>query len=307
MPIPTGEAAMGYIFVSYSHKNKATISRLVDTLEAAGYVAWIDHHTEAIPGGSLWRREIVAAIEKADTFLLALSPQSVESDEVRKELDIAGETKRPIVPIEIQTTTIPQEMQYLLAGRQRISLTTNWDDGVTRLLYALRKAGKAKTGFQIGLSEEGRNKVQSILSDPNLSIEEKVRRFKSTFDAEAEKEREELSNMWAEQDNRQDKIWMEMRSTNQRISDLQKELYTLRQKQTLPKHTEEVLEREIQELRQKRDVLEREDHELRKEIAKYLDESSHRTQESTKRMRAMTEQIKDDTNRLIKRIFEKKE
>ena len=109
---------MEYIFVSYCRKDTAIISRLVDTLESAGYMIWIDQDPGSIAGGSQWRKEIVTAIENADTFLLALSPQSTKSDEVRKELDIAGDTKRTIVPIEVQTTIIPQEMRYLLSGLQ---------------------------------------------------------------------------------------------------------------------------------------------------------------------------------------------
>jgi hypothetical protein len=42
---------MSYVFVSYSHKDKVAVNRLVNTLKAAGYLIWLDHDTEAIPGG----------------------------------------------------------------------------------------------------------------------------------------------------------------------------------------------------------------------------------------------------------------
>lgn len=299
---------MGYIFVSYSHKDKAAISRLVDTIKASGYVVWFDHDTEAIPGGSLWREEIVGAIEKADTFLLALSPQSVESDEVRKELDVAEETKRPIVPIVVQTTTIPQKMAYQLAGRQQIDLTVNWDEGVNRLLYALRKAGKANIRVKIGLSEEGQKQMQSILEDHTLSMVEKTRRFQLIWKAESKKNEGEIKDKWngrTELENRRDKVWAEIKSTDQRIQGLYRELC----EQTLRKPTKELLERKIQELDQKRAVLWKEMQELDKELSasKLINEAIHDLEESRKRMSELTNGFMDDAHRLLEKIFEKEE
>jgi hypothetical protein len=128
---------MGYLFISYSSLDQDFVNRLLPSLNAAGYETWVDR--EAIHGGTMWRRQIVEGITGADAVLLLLSPNSVTSDNVRKELDIADEAKKPLLPIEAVRVVIPKEMTYQLAGVQRIDLATNFDRGVTRLLEALRQ------------------------------------------------------------------------------------------------------------------------------------------------------------------------
>jgi hypothetical protein len=83
----------------------------------------------AILGGTKWRRAIVDAIESADADLLALSLNSVESNNVRKELDLTWEFKKTILPVEIQRTAIPKEISYQLVGLQRIDLCTDFSQG----------------------------------------------------------------------------------------------------------------------------------------------------------------------------------
>src|SRR5262245_48621054 len=97
----------------------------------------------------------------------------------------------------------------------------------------------------MGLSEEVQKKMQATLEDPMLSIEQKVSRFKSTVEADYTKRREERANRWTEQENRRDKLWKEMISTDQRIQDLYMDLRGLAKQQTKGKHTEELLNREI--------------------------------------------------------------
>lgn len=126
---------MGHIFISYSRKDTSIVNRLIGELKNSGYTFWIDR--EGIRGGELWRRSIVEAIENADKFLIVLSSNSVESENVRKELDIASEAKKAILPIAIHQTTIPKDMRYQLAGLQRVDITGDFEAGIRQLLTAL--------------------------------------------------------------------------------------------------------------------------------------------------------------------------
>ena len=74
---------MSYVFVSYSHKDKVAVNRLVNTLKAAGYLIWLDHDTEAIPGGRSSRSpgygKIVQGLIDRNSFVHSkptLQPQS---------------------------------------------------------------------------------------------------------------------------------------------------------------------------------------------------------------------------------------
>ena len=126
----------GYAFISYSRTDSQTIDTLIKRLNKAGYRVWVDR--VGITGGEHWRQEIVDAIKNCTVFILALSSNSIRSDNVRKELDLADSAKRPIVPIELQQVTdLPAKFQYQLAGIQRINLATNFEGGFGQLQNAI--------------------------------------------------------------------------------------------------------------------------------------------------------------------------
>jgi len=129
------EDSVSNIFLSYSRKDKGIVERLENRLEAAGHSVWVD--IEDIRGGDQWRRAIAEAIRQADTFLLLLSSNAVKSDNVCKELNLAEETKTRVIPVAISSVAIPPEMQYQLAGVQRIDLATDFEAGLKQLLEAL--------------------------------------------------------------------------------------------------------------------------------------------------------------------------
>jgi large subunit ribosomal protein L7/L12 len=105
---------MSEIFISYSRADTAAVDELAARLKTAGFEPWVDR--TGIRGGEQWRLSIVKAIEACGVFLIALSPQSVASVNVRKELDIADEGRKFIMPVFIRAVTIPAEMKYQLAG-----------------------------------------------------------------------------------------------------------------------------------------------------------------------------------------------
>jgi hypothetical protein len=127
---------VGYIFLSYSRKDKGIVEQLENQLETAGYEMWID--IEGIRGGDLWREAIVKAIDQADALLVLLSPNSAKSDNVRTEVDLAAGRKTRIVPVDISTppVIIPPSMQYPLAGKQRVKFPTEFE----KLLEALDRS-----------------------------------------------------------------------------------------------------------------------------------------------------------------------
>jgi hypothetical protein len=151
---------MGHVFVSYSRSDADVADRLSDRLEAAGYEVWIDR--EGIPGGTQWRQQIVRAIKKCDYFIILLSGDSIRSENVRKELDIADNTKKRILPVDISPVAIPDEMEYQLAGVHRIDLATDFDTGYRKLLSAL--------GGKRVMSHPPKHSAQSIPTTTSVGL-----------------------------------------------------------------------------------------------------------------------------------------
>jgi len=116
---------MSHVFVSYSRRDSETVDNIVARLEAANFTVWIDR--EDIHGGELWRKAIVEAVDHAYVFVLMLSPYSVASDNVRKEVDLAEGASKPLIPMLLAPADLPAELRYQLAGIQWIDYYSNPD------------------------------------------------------------------------------------------------------------------------------------------------------------------------------------
>lgn len=94
------KAAPSEIFISHSSKNPSFVSRLEQVLTAHGLKSFMSK--TGIRGAQEWHDEIGTALRRCDWFLLILSPQSVRSVWVKRELIYAlqeNRYKERIIPI----------------------------------------------------------------------------------------------------------------------------------------------------------------------------------------------------------------
>ena len=110
------------VFISYSRENQQEVIKLVEYLRAQGLAVWMDESD--IHGATLWTKEIVEAIRACSLFILAISRHSTGSKNVVKELALASEREKIILPIYLEQCDIPETMEYQLAGIQNIALYT---------------------------------------------------------------------------------------------------------------------------------------------------------------------------------------
>ena len=106
------------IFASYSREDQAQVFPIVDKLRERGINIWIDQ--EGIHGAKLWSQEIVNAIDNSKVFILFASTKAFLSKNVTKELALASESDKHILPIFIEDAEIPAAMKYQLAGIQHL-------------------------------------------------------------------------------------------------------------------------------------------------------------------------------------------
>jgi len=74
---------MQKIFISYSRKDIDFAKKLAGDLEKADYDVWWD--ITDLRGGDDWVRTLPAAIQASQSFIIVLTPNSVESEWVQKE------------------------------------------------------------------------------------------------------------------------------------------------------------------------------------------------------------------------------
>jgi adenylate cyclase len=124
---------MSDIFISYSRKDSEQALSLAERLRGEGMSVWIDQH--GIEGARPWSEEIVKAIESSGTFLLLLSSHSIESDNVVREMSIALESKKSLLPVAIEDVILTPRFKYPLAGIQRVAYTQF--GAITEALHSL--------------------------------------------------------------------------------------------------------------------------------------------------------------------------
>ena len=128
------------VFISYASKDRDRILDLVDRLDADGVSVWIDQMS--IEGATMWSQEIVAAIRSCKVLILAISSNSADSKNVVKELSLASEGRKRILPVYLESAMIPESMAYQLAGIQRLEFFDGDEEvGLQSVIRALAKLG----------------------------------------------------------------------------------------------------------------------------------------------------------------------
>ncbi len=159
------------IFISYSRKDSELALALAQRLRGDGIDVWIDQ--KGIIGAEQWATEIVEGIRACSTFIILLSPNSIASENVLRELSLASEKRKRVLPVDLAPTILPSSFEYPLAGLQRVAISDfegimqAHKHGVSRIVIKdirkslivlpfedLSPAGEDNTWFADGLAGE---------------------------------------------------------------------------------------------------------------------------------------------------------
>tara|TARA_Y100001933_G_scaffold182184_1_gene180645 strand:+ start:494 stop:1408 length:915 start_codon:yes stop_codon:yes gene_type:complete len=131
------------VFVSYSSQDYERVMPLVDRLRSVGVAVWVDEGN--IDAATLWSESIVEAITECRVLIMMVSSHSTDSHNVVKEVMIASESKKTILPIYLEPADIPAKLKYQLTGIQHLE----WFDGGSDEVFETLKDGLAKRGVTI--------------------------------------------------------------------------------------------------------------------------------------------------------------
>jgi len=116
-PAPAYEGAEPFVFVSYSHQDEARVYREIRWLQDQGVKIWYDTQIQA---GSEWSDAVANAISGCARFLYFITPNSVVSENCRRELNHAIAESRSILAVHLQDTDVPGGIRLNLDNRQAI-------------------------------------------------------------------------------------------------------------------------------------------------------------------------------------------
>lgn len=106
------------VFVSYARHDLERVRLWTDELEQGKVSAFFD--LVSLHAGAKWPKEIADAIHSAKVVMLFVSRSSLASEFVPRELALAMELKKPILPVFLEDTQIQGELSLYIAGLHRV-------------------------------------------------------------------------------------------------------------------------------------------------------------------------------------------
>lgn len=119
-------------FISYSSKDKDIAFKIVNAIESAGYICWIAPRN--IPYGTPYAAAIMEGIDECDKFIVLITKNSVQSNDVLNEVDNAHSVKKTIIPVRLTDTQLSRELQYYLSRTQWLTLPSSNPEEIVKLL-----------------------------------------------------------------------------------------------------------------------------------------------------------------------------
>ena len=135
---------MREVFLSHASQDQRKAEWLRSLLLAHGVPVWFSPHH--IGGAQQWQDQIGAALQRCGWFVILLTPHSVKSMWVKRELKFALIEKRyekRIVPLYFQTCDA-KALSWTLPQFQWIDFRTDHRQAAVRLLRVWKKSLRAE-------------------------------------------------------------------------------------------------------------------------------------------------------------------
>jgi len=140
------------IFISYSRRDTESLQKIVLFLRNQGFKVWVDNE-RLIPGTPIWEEEIEKAIKAASIVIVIMSPDSKNSEWVRREISLADQYRKHILPILVRGDE-DTSITLRLVTRQFVDLRKDETTGLTSLHNAL-------AGYLVETHEQLEEKLNS--------------------------------------------------------------------------------------------------------------------------------------------------
>jgi hypothetical protein len=109
-----------FLFLSHVSEDRDAALQLVEEFEGRGVQCWIAPRN--IQPGAPFDEQIADAIERSHSMLLVFSERCNDSDYIRREVTVAGESRKIIIPFRIENVEPKKALRMRLLDLQ-------WVDG----------------------------------------------------------------------------------------------------------------------------------------------------------------------------------
>ena len=177
------ELSTGHVFMSYSRRDDEVMRRIVTYLRNQGIKVWVDNE-KLIPGTPIWEEEIEKAIKNAPAIVVVLSPDSKNSEWVRREISLADQYRKRVFPVLVRGDE-ESSISLRLIGRQYVDIRKYEDAGLNYVSASLlRYLEELDVKEQNAKKEASRLAAQKTRSEKRLAKqkadEERIAREKES-------------------------------------------------------------------------------------------------------------------------------
>ena len=127
---------MKEIFISYSTIDSAQAETVRNILEKNGISCWMA--PACIPGGSSYAVEIPQAIRQAKVFVLILSSRAQSSRWVSREVDLAINEGKIVLPFMLENCALKDDFNFYLTNVQRYAAYENKVAAIEKMLSEIK-------------------------------------------------------------------------------------------------------------------------------------------------------------------------
>jgi hypothetical protein len=120
-----------YVFVSHSSEDKKLVEKVVNQIEKRGIRCWIS--SRDIKPGRDYQKEIVSSLKNSTVVLLLFSQNANKSTEIPRELSLASNFKKLMIPARMENIVPSEAFQYPMSNAQVIDLFENFDKKIQDL------------------------------------------------------------------------------------------------------------------------------------------------------------------------------
>jgi len=197
-----------YVFMSYSRRDDAVMRRIVAFLREQGIKVWVDNE-KLIPGTPVWEKEIEKAVQGASAVVVVLSPDSKDSEWVRREISLADQYEKRVFPLLVRGDE-KTSISIRLIGRQYVDIRSNEDAGLNYVSATLlRYLEELNEREQNAKKEADRLAAQKIKTEKRLAARKAEEERIALEKVNAERKAKEEADLLAEQKAEEERIALE--------------------------------------------------------------------------------------------------
>lgn len=111
-----------YAFCSYSHKDSQIVLPVIKNLQDDYYRVWYDN---GIKSGTSWGKEIAIKIKECSQFIVFLSPNAIESENVKNEIYSALKHNKNMIIIYLTNFELDDELDLMLGRKHAIKYSNS--------------------------------------------------------------------------------------------------------------------------------------------------------------------------------------